>query len=396
MANEQQRDPDYERRRRIAAKRRRERERRRKIAMIKRAVVFGVLLVIMLVLVVVAINLIKKDKKHDNGGSITNTESLVDGTDSGTSDGQEATAEPEPAIPVGDLNAPEGSKDEVMASAYKMYAQYDYDNALAKLLAYEDQTDPDIIKMIADVNGAKSSCVAVDVNTVPHIFFHSLINDNRAFIVTDQVTEGRVTANNAAMATVDEFNHVINQMYEAGFVMIALDDMVIRNGDGSFTPNNNIMLPQGKKAFIMSEDDLSYYHSYGEKGVQGYADRLVIDENGKVKCEYYNQAGERLIGDYDMVPLIDSFIEAHPDFAYHDARPTVALTGYNGVLGYITNNYYCEGPESENLGTAQKNFLLSHPDWNFDQDCAEARKIAEAMKANGWTFASHTYGHLNA
>ena len=86
----------------------------------------------------------------------------------------------------------------------------------------------------------------------------------------------------------------------------------------------------------MSEDDLSYYHAYGENGAQGYADKLVLDENGQVKCLFTDVDGVQKIGDYDMVPLIDTFIREHPDFSYRGAKPTVALTGYNGVFGYTT------------------------------------------------------------
>mgnify|MGYP000718429092 FL=1 len=34
-----------------------------------------------------------------------------------------------------------------------------------------------------------------------------------------------------------------------------------------------------------------------------------------------------------MVPLIDRFVEEHPDFSYRGAKGIVALTGYNGILG---------------------------------------------------------------
>ena len=146
----------------------------------------------------------------------------------------------------------------------------------------------------------------------------------------------------------------------------------------------------------MSEDDLSYYHSYGENGAQGYADKLVIDSDGKVKCQYTDPSGNVQIGDYDMVPRIDTFISEHPDFCYRGARPTIALTGYNGIFGYRTNDYYKEGVDGADLNTAQKTWLKEHPEYNYDTDVAEATKIADALKADGWTFASHTYGHWNA
>lgn len=55
------------------------------------------------------------------------------------------------------------------------------------------------------------------------------------------------------------------------------------NGNVTFAPNTNLMLPPGKKAVVLSVDDLSYYHSYKPAG---FPERLVLDDNGDVKCLY--------------------------------------------------------------------------------------------------------------
>ena len=239
--------------------------------------------------------------------------------------------------------------------------------------------------------------MAVDVNTVPHIFFHSLINDDRAFDV-NTLGADRVRQNNAAMTTTVEFDHMIEDMYEAGYVLVSLDDMCVKStgADGlvHIERNSSLMLPPDKKPFVLSIDDLSYYHSYGI-GTQGYATKMVVDENGKPKCVYTDENGNTSVGDYDVVPRMDTFIEQHPDFAYHGARGTVAMTGYNGVFGYRTNNYY-KDINDPHLDPDQILWLQEHPDFDWEQDCRDAKAVADAMKAEGWTFASHTYGHLNA
>ena len=63
----------------------------------------------------------------------------------------------------------------------------------------------------------------------------------------------------------------------------------------------------------------------------GCASKLVLDENGEVKNEYVDADGNVLVGDYDLVPLLDSFIKEHPDFSYHGRKGILAMTGYNGV-----------------------------------------------------------------
>ena len=54
---------------------------------------------------------------------------------------------------------------------------------------------------------------------------------------------------------------------------------------------------------MLSQDDVSYYHYQDGYGL---ADKLLIDENGDVKNQYTDADGNVLIGDYDMVPWIDT------------------------------------------------------------------------------------------
>ena len=70
----------------------------------------------------------------------------------------------------------------------------------------------------------------------------------------------------------------------------------------------------------------------------------------------------------------------------------IALTGYDGVFGYRTDVAY---QTKENLSEDQRVWLDAHPGFNWEQEVAEAAKIAEAIKASGWEFASHTWGHLS-
>ena len=91
-----------------------------------------------------------------------------------------------------------------------------------------------------------------------------------------------------------------------------------------------------------------------------------------------------------MVPLLDTFIDKHPDFSYHGRKGILAMTGYNGVLGYRTDIAY---KTRENLSEDQQKFLDKNPDFDYDQEVKEAKKVADALKADGWEFARHTWGH---
>ena len=85
---------------------------------------------------------------------------------------------------------------------------------------------------------------------------------------------------------------------------------------------------------MLSQDDVSYYHYMDG---DGFASKLVVDSNGEVKNEYIEDDGSVSTGDYDMVPLIDTFVKEHPDFSYHGRKGILAMTGYDGILGYRTD-----------------------------------------------------------
>ena len=75
----------------------------------------------------------------------------------------------------------------------------------------------------------------------------------------------------------------------------------------------------------MSQDDVCYY-PYMEK--DGFARRIVIGEDGKPTAEMVMEDGSISTGPYDLIPILEDFIEEHPDFSYKGARAIIAFTGY--------------------------------------------------------------------
>ena len=109
-----------------------------------------------------------------------------------------------------------------------------------------------------------------------------------------------------------------------------------------------------KQAFVMSQDDVCYYEYMDG---DGFASRIVVGEDGKPVCEMKMDDGSISVGAYDLVPLLDEFIEEHPDFSYRGAKAVLAFTGYNGILGYRTAASY---------GTAE--YQAEHPDFNYEEE----------------------------
>lgn len=274
----------------------------------------------------------------------------------------------------------------VLTTAKEKAAQYDYDGAISLL-----QKDNAYVRNVHFQNAVqkfqetKDNCVAWSPEQVTHIFYHSLIVDTSKAFDGDYKTDGY----NQVMTTMDEFNKITQTMYDEGYVMVNLYDLAGLDENGNMKAKQ-VYLPKGKTPFVLSQDDVCYYHSQDGDGI---ATKLVVDEEGKVRNEYVQDDGSTVVGDYDVVPLIDRFVEAHPDFSYHGHKGIVALTGYNGILGYRTDISYQTRPD--NLNDDKKAWLEAHADFDLETERTGAKKVADAMKAEGWTFASHTWGHKN-
>ena len=279
------------------------------------------------------------------------------------------------------------SKDKkYLKAARKAAAQYDYDKALKYLKKCPTYKTSDKLKTEAKkIKKEKDSCVSWPIEEVTHVFYHTLIKDPSKAFDGDYKTDGF----NQVMTTIDEFNKITQSMYDKGYVMVSIYDLASTDENGNMT-QGEILLPPGKIPFVLSQDDVSYYHFMDG---DGYASKLIVDEDGKVRNEYVEDDGSVSVGDYDMVPLIDRFVEEHPDFSYRGAKGIIALTGYNGILGYRSDISYETRPDG--LDADKVEWLDAHPDFSLEEEQKGAKKVAEAMKKNGWLFASHTWGHLN-
>lgn len=291
------------------------------------------------------------------------------------------------------MTADEYDTETALTEAESLAASYDYDSAVALLEEQRNfDKDPDIIAAISKYTTLKSTLEAKDVTMVPNIIYQSLIVDpDRAYDASLWDEEAIIDAN-AWRITIDEFDRITQQMYDNGWVLVSLRDLVTEkeNADGTVTFENNhdLLLPPDKKPFVLSVNNWNYYHSYEGRGC---GDKAVIDEDGLVKIQYTDKEGKVSIGDYDVMPRLNTFLREHPDGAYKGARGIAAVTGYNGVLGYRTDPAYKTGVDLEQ---DQLDYLEAHPDFNWDEEVAEAKKVADACKEEGWEFACHSWGHM--
>lgn len=262
---------------------------------------------------------------------------------------------------------------QLIASADQLAFGYDYDAAIEKITSYEGYEQiEEMANAVVRYEEEKKSLVPYGafegIDEISHVFFHSLIADTKKAFDGDYMSNGY----NYWMTTVDEFNRMLEQMYESGYVLVSIHDIAHEEvqADGSTKMvAGEILLPEDKKPFVLSQDDVNFYE-YMQK--DGFAKRIVIDENGYPACEIVQDGVTSVARDYDVVPILEKFIEEHPDFSYRGARGIIGVTGYEGVMGYRTNE-----TDSE----------------TYDEDLKQAIETANRLKEIGWEFASHSYGH---
>lgn len=279
--------------------------------------------------------------------------------------------------------APQDARTALFAKADRLAAMYDYDAAVEALANSDYREDPEALRRIEQYQATAATMVAADNSEITHVFFHILTVDTARAFTDDK--QGKDF--NQVMTTIPEFEKILQQMYERGYVLVGLHDIaeMQKQDDGTEKMvSKKIMLPEGKKPFVMSEDDVCYYE-YMEG--RGFADKMVLDENGKLKLQYTDAAGNVSIGDYDIVPILDHFIEEHPDFSYRGAKAIMAFTGYNGVLGYRTDETYdASSPNYDPKNTANP---------NIEADRETVKTLMKALVEDGYELASHSWGHIN-
>lgn len=282
-------------------------------------------------------------------------------------------------------------QSEVNAALEKAAAlanQYDYDQAIAVLdaLPASAQKFQEVSDKKDAYTAAKDALVLWEDNSkVLNLSFHHLIADSqRAF---NDAKYGNSYKNN--YITIGEFTKILQQLYENNYMLINYEDIVTTKTaeDGSVhVVEQQLYLPSGKKPLILTQTQVNYYtymtdsdgDKLPDKGADGFASRLLVDENGNLSCEFVNADGLVSTGAYDIVPILESFVATHPDFSYKGARAILAVSGYDGVFGYRTT-------------TEAKNYFDAA---FYQQQLDDAAAVIAALKDAGYKIACYTYGNI--
>lgn len=272
-----------------------------------------------------------------------------------------------------------------LAQAKLLAADYDYTGAINELRAFSGdiQQFPALVAALEEYSRIQLNMVSWKAGDVINLSFQILIADpERALVDPDLGSQYRRN-----FITTTEFTAILQQLYDNGYVLVSMDDFYSQQYNSStgryVFQENELLLPEGKKPIMITETNANYYtymiDSNGDgkpdAGADGFASRLCHDGVGFYN-ELVNADGSVSTGSYDLVPLLEDFIAANPDFSYQGARAIIAFSGYDGVLGYRIN--------STTLGAQA-----------LELEQQGAQKVIEALKNTGYELACYTFNNYN-
>ena len=276
--------------------------------------------------------------------------------------------------------------NELLVKAEALAAAYDYDAAIAMLDSFTgNMEDFNALVVTRDryVQTKESMVPWNNPSQIPNLSFHMLVAE--AYRTFSDPGYGKSWKWN--FITTTEFSNILQQLYNNGYVLVDMDDVIVANktADGITYEVNTLYLPEGKKPVMLTQTQVNYYtymvdgdgDGLADKKGGGFASKMILD-NGKLTNEMVTKEGTTLRGAYDFVPILEEFIEKHPDFSYQGARAVLAVSGYDGLFGYRTD------PETaKKLG---EDF--------YQKELAELPAVLDALREKGYKFGCYTYGNV--
>ncbi|MBQ9458847.1 MAG: hydrolase [Oscillospiraceae bacterium] len=222
---------------------------------------------------------------------------------------------------------------------------------------------------------------------VEHLFFHPIIAYPKFAFHESGASQAQRYGLDDWMCTVDEYNKILQSVYDRGYILVRMEDVwseYTTESGAQRMKRNTLMLPEGKKPLVISFDDVNYYPYMLE---EGFTSKLVIGDDGEVWAECKDPYTGEIFNtkELDATPILDQFVYEHPDFSLNGAKAIFSLTGYQGILGYRTQD--------------DRDIAKDSPDRPaFEQyraaEIEAVKPVIKRLKETGWTFGSHTWGHI--
>lgn len=212
---------------------------------------------------------------------------------------------------------------------------------------------------------------------VEHLFTHEVI------AWPELAFNGRTRQGgfDAEFITANEFRAILQSLYDNNYILIDLNDVwseFTNESDQLRMMRNTLMIPEGKKPLVISFDDMNFYAIDIPYGLMS---KYIIGSDGQIWAEGFDPTGNYVVSqDLAAVTILDKFVRENPGFSHNGAKGCIALTGFEGILGYRTQNDPSDTSQAFRL--------------NRMAETARVKPVVDRLKATGWYFASHSYGHI--
>lgn len=275
--------------------------------------------------------------------------------------------------------------DMLLKEAEALAAQYDYEGAMERLSTFSAgiTSNETLYAKYQEYYEAFSSLVPYNkINEIPNLSFRLLIADlSRAMGDPDYGTSF-----NNNYVTTGEFEKILQQLYDNGYMLVSIYDIAPKtvDADGNVTiSQGTIYLPEGKQPLVLTQVGVNYFtyivdgdgDGLADKDGSGFSSRLTLDANGELTNELVDSLGNVVTGNYDLVTILNDFIEKHPDFSYQGARATIAVTGYDGLFGYRTD------PETKDKISQEY----------YEQQIEDVKGVIAKLREDGYDLACYSY-----
>ena len=235
------------------------------------------------------------------------------------------------------------------------------------LLTFNTVSNDINIKFLHNTILAQEMKTEIYTGQIKNIFIHSLI----AYPEILQ-TKSKYTINKYDIDCIDyiEFENLLNELYNNNYVLIDINKTFCVDSNG-IAQKTKTKIPIGKKPLVLGVDDVVYDPS---KSGNGMVDKLCVDENGNIYTQTKINNKIDISYNREFAPILENFIELHPDFSFENARCCINLTGFCGILGYRISD--------KNIDFRNK-------------EIKECKKVVDRLKELGYTFACHSYSHYH-
>lgn len=273
--------------------------------------------------------------------------------------------------------------EQILLIRQEMDHQRTYDASLRinRLLDYFPE-DSELLAFKAVCGEFNPEPIVTWWDPVEHLALKPLIADaNRAFD-----GDPYQAAADQSLLLVNEFAQILEQLYEAGYVLV--DSRSFVSEDGKL---HGIPCPKGKKPLVIVLED--FYCSL-PRAESGMAWRLDLNERGQVEGVLLHRDGsEESDRSYSAIGILEDFIEGHPDFSFNGATGVIALVGQYGIFGYPVADVQDLALRKDAAGMEPDVPELSPTDFSANRKKVEA--IVTALASRNWRIASGTYSRLS-